>query len=194
LQHLLRNVALDHGALKGVAVDQHRRLERLEAGDTHGVEDARPRMAEVDLTGGDGSYDLLLGIGGEAARFVDDLDTDVAAGTLLHPSGEVRDRGKVLQVAGGVGHSKDHRLTGAPALSLLAPSPLQPPATTAAITARATVASLIRPFIWCIVPLPWSRVEGHARSRRRRAHRGLPHFWTVASTDAGGARRATIAR
>jgi len=121
LQHLLRNVALDHGALKGVAVDQHRRLERLEAGDTHGVEDARPRMAEVDLTGGDGSYDLLLGIGGEAAPFVDDLDTDVAAGTLLHPSGEVRDRGKVLQVAGGVGHSKDHRLTGPAGLVTTSP-------------------------------------------------------------------------
>ena len=79
VQHLARNVAFDHGALKGVAVDQHRRLERLEAGDTHCVEDARPGMAEVDLTGGDGSYDLLLGIGGEAAPFVDDLDTDVAA-------------------------------------------------------------------------------------------------------------------
>ena len=59
------DVAFEHGALEGVAVDQHRRLQRLEAGDTHRVEDPRPGMAEVDLTGGDGAHDLLLGIGGE---------------------------------------------------------------------------------------------------------------------------------
>jgi hypothetical protein len=112
LQHLAGNTAFEHSALEGVAVDQHRRLQGLEAGDPHRVEDPRPGMAEVDLTGGDGAHDLLLAIRGEPAPLVDDLDANVAARTLPHPPNEVRNRREILQVAGGVGHSKDHRLTG----------------------------------------------------------------------------------
>ena len=82
---------------------------------------ARPGTAQVGLTGGDGPYDLLLGIGGEVAPVVDDLDANVAARTLLDLRRRSADRGKVLQVAGGVGHSQDHRLTGAAGLVAASP-------------------------------------------------------------------------
>src|SRR5512132_3079552 len=81
-----------------------------------------------------------------------------------------------------------------PALSPPAPPPLQPPAAAAAMTASITAASRVRPFIQGMVPLLSSTVEGDARGRPRRAHRGWPHNRTVASTDPHHLRHATITR
>ena len=68
LQHLAGQVAGSDGLLEGVAVDQHRRLQRLEAGDAHRVEDPCSRPAQVGLARGHRPHHLLLGIVGEAAH------------------------------------------------------------------------------------------------------------------------------
>jgi hypothetical protein len=50
LQHLVGNAGCDDSLLERIAVDEHRRLQRLEAGHAHGVEDPCSSPAEIGLS------------------------------------------------------------------------------------------------------------------------------------------------
>ena len=113
---------LDHGALERVAVDQHRRGQRLEALDVERVEHARADPAEVDLAGSDILHDLLLGVGGEVPPLVHGLDAQVAAGELLDAIDEVRHCGREVEVAVGIGQAQHLRLACAARLVLAVPT------------------------------------------------------------------------
>jgi len=60
--------------LEGVAVDEHRRAEGLEAWHAEGVEDASAYPPEVRLAGGDVPNDLLFVLRLEVAPPVDHVD------------------------------------------------------------------------------------------------------------------------
>src|SRR4029450_6439201 len=116
LHHLAGDVTRDDSLLEGITVDQHRRLQRPEAGHAYRVEHPCSRPAKVDLAGSHGAHHLLLGVGGVVTPLTCDLDTNVAARTLVDPRHEVLDRGDIIQVAVRVGHPQHHRLTGAASL------------------------------------------------------------------------------
>jgi hypothetical protein len=75
LQHLVGNAGRDDSLLERIAVDEHRRLQRLEAGHSHGVEDPCSHPAKIGLTPGYGTHDLLLGIVGVVGIGVGQLNT-----------------------------------------------------------------------------------------------------------------------
>ena len=77
-EHPRRDVALDHGRLDRVAVDQHRGVERLEAADAERVKDTGPDDPEVVRAVRDAANDLLLSVGRELADTKGHLDLHVA--------------------------------------------------------------------------------------------------------------------
>jgi hypothetical protein len=122
LQHPAGDLACDDGPLEGVAVDQHRGLQRLEAGDAQRVEHPCARPAQVGLAGSHRPHHLLLGVVGVVPPWTLELDPQVAAGTLLDQRHEVLDGRNTVEVAVGVGHPQHHRLTGATGLVATSPA------------------------------------------------------------------------
>ena len=109
-QHLTGDVAAQHRLLQGVAVDEHRGGQRLEARDPEGVEDARPDPGEISLPTGDVPHDLQLEVRGVRAPFVRDLDAQSTARDLGDPVDEVRNSRLVVEVCVPVGQRQHDRL------------------------------------------------------------------------------------
>ena len=88
-QEAIGNGAVDHGALESQAVDQHRRLQRLEIGHAELVERADSDLRQVDLSGPE--------VGEHGAVVVDHVPAPAAAVVDSHAAGrEAADRVDVL--------------------------------------------------------------------------------------------------
>ena len=106
-QHRGRQRALEHGALEREAVDQQRRVERVERGHADVVERARPRPPEVGLAGLDVADQVGLGVGLARSPAVLERDPQRAAAALLH---RVCERLELGRVTVGVGEREHGRL------------------------------------------------------------------------------------
>ena len=126
LEHLAGDLARDHRLLQRIAIDEHGSSQGLEARITHRVEETRLGPAQVGLTGGDRTHDLLLCVRREVPPGIDDLDAKVATGQLVDPPDEVLDDGRGAQ----------SRIHGHPQYDRLAPTAGLVPARRAAGATR----------------------------------------------------------
>ena len=111
--HLGRQGTADHRVLQRVIVDEHRGAQGLETCDPQRVEDAGPGEADVEASVGDVLDDLLLGVHGQPADLVGDLDRHFPAGQIADALREVLHFRRSGQVGIDISHPEDHRLVHA---------------------------------------------------------------------------------